>query len=1811
MAVAADYIQVAQQLYVAYFGRPADVDGLASMTAGLLASGAPTDMSGFGVAYATNPTVKAYLDNFGNSDESKALYGTGTDQAFVFAVYNHVLNRDPLLAGLKFWTNALQAHTITRAEVAAQIIAAATSPTADPTDLATVTNKVAVANNFTTNIDTAAEYVGYGATAASVQQARDLLSGVTSTTNVTAYAATVASVLDSIAHPVVPVNTINLLTTADNIIGTSGADVITGTLPFVGNVPTSATLTAGDQINGAGGVDTLAITVSGALGAGADYTATPSLKNVEKVLVSNVSADTGHTVTIDLSLADSAVTNVGTSSSTNESVNTKFSNVAASVAVEQAGAGDLEISFNGVTGSSDAASLALNSVSSTNGTAVFKTTGIETLNVASNGTGNTITLNDTQLKTVNLTGTADASIAFAGGTAPTVINAAAASGSITVDGTGLVVGNITVTGGTGTSDEFITDTATVTNTTLANVKGFETLGLSGAGASATLTAAVAGVNAFDLAAAAAPNLQTLTLSTGYTGATSVSVTAGDTVVNNANVALTVTGKAAAFNTTSIAGGTGTDVIKMTADGTTSSLTNINGVETITIAAKSSNTATGVTLTGVNSAATKTVVVDASALTNSAAVLNLTAGTDSGHLSITGGAGNDVIVGGNGGDTIISGAGNDSITLGTGADSVNAGDGDDTIITGANLTSADTINGGAGTNTLVVDSVAANAFTNVTNIQNVQFSANATSITLATPLTTSAVTLDLSNAAVQSLTLATGYTGATTVKVGAGDTVVNAANVALTVTGGVTAFDGSVITGGTGVDVLKIKAGAGTAALVAAAVTADAALVTANNLVTSTAATKATADALVLSTANTAANAAAVTAAATAATNAANAVTAQATQATNTATADALAAAGAASLTSVTGVETITIGASSTLGQGATLTGVNGVAAGKTQTIDASALTDTTAVFTLTAGGSTVANSNLTIVGAAGVNNINLSGSAANNSVTTGAGADTILAGSAHDSIVAGAGNDTVTFNGANNTLTFDDTVDGGTGTNTLRIDLAHATGSTIGNSGEFAHVSNFAVLKATSAGTISIGSSTPAFATYDLGDTSAQTLTINPGYAAAVTVKEKGDGGAHDVINNVGNVALTVTGNVTDLNTTTVHGGTGVDTLTLTEDSGSASLANTDRIEQINIVGGTTASATAAITVGDTVAAGKVLTIDASAATGSVTIDASSVGNGATPTGSTVASTGAAVNVIGSAVADTITGGHGDDTINGGAGADLINAGAGNDVVTTGSGNDVVVANLNSSKFVFTQVTDMAAGDAIEFVSAAGAASTTVAAQTKLNAAATLSDYIDAASASATGASNTVIKWFQFGGNTYVVADASNNTTFDVTADKIIQLNGLIDLSTANITSDAATHTALLQLGAAAPITAVTVAPTFVDAAGTVAFAGSSAIANSFTVDTHGHLASDTIAGGSLVDTLTLTGSGGVDADFAHVTSVEHLAISGANTITLGTNAQAAGIVQVVDTTGPITLVASAYTTGLTVTATGANALAYTAGSGNDNITGSSSADTFTFGANLTSADSINGAGGGDTLKISGTVADAAFSHVYGFGAGTLDLTGVSSVTLGSLAQASGIATVTNSGNAAVTVDASAYTSAIAITGGNGIDHLIGGAGADTFTASTGADVITGGAGADTIGISVTGSTIAYTAVGQTYSGVVTTAATSLTGGADVVTFASAAADTIKVDLSGLSIAALNAVTTLTVGIAGANMLTGTAGAIAITEGAYSAGVFTAAAADGTHKDLLVQWDTNGATAGGVESIVLVGGHWTAGVDTALAASGVITVTYN
>ncbi|MFC0170558.1 DUF4214 domain-containing protein [Pseudoduganella danionis] len=185
------YNDVVQQIYVAYFGRPADAGGLTYYENTLVNAAAPTTLQGLLGAYYSNAAVKAVVDSFGTSAESAALYN-GNTSAFVTAIYQYTFNRPPDAAGLNYWSNLIDSGAVTRGNAALSIMAGAQS-----TDATIVANKTRAASNFTVALDSSLKQASYSGLAANVV-ARTMLSQVNESTNQTAFLNTINQTIDKL-----------------------------------------------------------------------------------------------------------------------------------------------------------------------------------------------------------------------------------------------------------------------------------------------------------------------------------------------------------------------------------------------------------------------------------------------------------------------------------------------------------------------------------------------------------------------------------------------------------------------------------------------------------------------------------------------------------------------------------------------------------------------------------------------------------------------------------------------------------------------------------------------------------------------------------------------------------------------------------------------------------------------------------------------------------------------------------------------------------------------------------------------------------------------------------------------------------------------------------------------------------------------------------------------------------------------------------------------------------------------------------------------------------------------------------------------------------------------------------------------------------------------------------------------------------------------------------------------------------------------------------------------------------------------------
>ncbi|CAN7243204.1 DUF4214 domain-containing protein [Duganella sp. LjRoot269] len=203
----AEYYQLVQQLYISYFGRPADPTGLSNFATQLSQLSAPTDIQGLNTAYGENSSIRALVDSFGNSDESNALYG-GDNTAFVIAIYNNLLSRTPDSGGQTFWVGAINGGGLTRANASLSIMAGAlvNQTTQGLQDAQLIRNRVSVGATFTTDLDTPTESSAYaGAQAAAT--ARSLLASVNANTDVSGFGPNIDAAIATLvanAQPAAP-----------------------------------------------------------------------------------------------------------------------------------------------------------------------------------------------------------------------------------------------------------------------------------------------------------------------------------------------------------------------------------------------------------------------------------------------------------------------------------------------------------------------------------------------------------------------------------------------------------------------------------------------------------------------------------------------------------------------------------------------------------------------------------------------------------------------------------------------------------------------------------------------------------------------------------------------------------------------------------------------------------------------------------------------------------------------------------------------------------------------------------------------------------------------------------------------------------------------------------------------------------------------------------------------------------------------------------------------------------------------------------------------------------------------------------------------------------------------------------------------------------------------------------------------------------------------------------------------------------------------------------------------------------------------
>lgn len=235
-----DYTNDIQKLYVAYFNRPADYEGLAFWNTVLNNNGG--NLAFVSATFAKSP-------EYAEQNAGKSYF------QIVNQIYQNLFNRDADVQGLEFWAARLREGTFTVDQIV-KVIADNASDT-EAKDKTTYANKVAAAKAFSAELNTASEIIGYTGNAAN-NAAKTWLSTVSTTASLnaaiapTALASTVASVaavgLQSGGKAT------SLTVDVDNLTGTSGTDVFSGVVNG-----DKSTFSALDSIDGGAGVDVLNI----------------------------------------------------------------------------------------------------------------------------------------------------------------------------------------------------------------------------------------------------------------------------------------------------------------------------------------------------------------------------------------------------------------------------------------------------------------------------------------------------------------------------------------------------------------------------------------------------------------------------------------------------------------------------------------------------------------------------------------------------------------------------------------------------------------------------------------------------------------------------------------------------------------------------------------------------------------------------------------------------------------------------------------------------------------------------------------------------------------------------------------------------------------------------------------------------------------------------------------------------------------------------------------------------------------------------------------------------------------------------------------------------------------------------------------------------------------------------------------------------------------------------------------------------------------------------------------------------------------
>jgi hypothetical protein len=151
-----------QSLYVAYYGRPADPDGLDFWA---------------NVVEANGGDLNVIIKDFGSAPEYQQRFGNLDNNTLVNNLYQQMFGRDAEPGGLEFWAGLLKAGTQNLGQIAQTIASLASE-----IDLQVLNGRVTLADAFTTSLSTSAEALANYNNTHGIEVGRDFLNQVTGTT---------------------------------------------------------------------------------------------------------------------------------------------------------------------------------------------------------------------------------------------------------------------------------------------------------------------------------------------------------------------------------------------------------------------------------------------------------------------------------------------------------------------------------------------------------------------------------------------------------------------------------------------------------------------------------------------------------------------------------------------------------------------------------------------------------------------------------------------------------------------------------------------------------------------------------------------------------------------------------------------------------------------------------------------------------------------------------------------------------------------------------------------------------------------------------------------------------------------------------------------------------------------------------------------------------------------------------------------------------------------------------------------------------------------------------------------------------------------------------------------------------------------------------------------------------------------------------------------------------------------------------------------------------------------------------------------